>query len=471
MTADLEHDVILPPDPESLTQSLRGMGYTVETAIADIIDNSISAGARSIRVIMNRETEQSGASILIKDDGVGMSESCLITAMKLGSISPLKKRRENDLGRFGLGLKSASFSQCRNLTVVSKKDQQTSSFSWDLDEIVRTGEWKLQKSREIPPCAQIEGEHGTVVLWRKIDRIPFMSKDAQDYDWSSLRKKVCMSLGLIFHRFIADGLEIYFGDDKIKPIDPFFSQDPGKPCDFPRVFWPESGSTVKAWLQCYVVPMTSAMSQDEDGCLQGFYVYRGKRLLQAGGWLGLKDLRVEEQYRLARICLDFENDGDEEWQVDIKKSRARPPAEMRQWLRKYALQARTLSDQTINRQNAKEGRRKRISKLWRKSRGSAPLPDYTSPVMEALFSRLESGGLDAQVMRGFLEILAVSHPSWKGCQILSGEDFRKAIAAIYETMSREYGGERAGEILRDTDPFCNWPGVLGEICGGSYEQS
>ena len=123
----------LPPDPGSLSESLRGMGYTLPTAVSDIIDNSISAEAKTISISMIKADEEVEASLKILDDGIGMTRDELVHAMVLGAVSPLVKRSRNDLGRFGLGLKTASFSQCRRLTVVSKRNGEVSSFSWDLD--------------------------------------------------------------------------------------------------------------------------------------------------------------------------------------------------------------------------------------------------------------------------------------------------------------------------------------------------
>ena len=123
----------LYPSPSSLMESLRDIGYSMETALADVIDNSITAQATDINI--NFSWNDAEPWLAISDNGHGMNYQELLLAMKLGSLSPLESRKDNDLGRFGLGLKTASFSQCRRLTVVSKKENSISAMEWDLDQI------------------------------------------------------------------------------------------------------------------------------------------------------------------------------------------------------------------------------------------------------------------------------------------------------------------------------------------------
>src|SRR5690349_3391180 len=122
------------PKPKSTLNSYRSFGYSVQTAIADIIDNSITARAKNIWINYVWDGSKSYLSIL--DDGLGMDLIELIDAMTPGSKNPQDNRESHDLGRFGLGLKTASFSQCRRLTVVSKKkDTILIKRCWDLDYV------------------------------------------------------------------------------------------------------------------------------------------------------------------------------------------------------------------------------------------------------------------------------------------------------------------------------------------------
>ena len=172
-TTDPEFDIV-PPDAAALVESLRAYGYTLNTAISDLIDNSISAKATSIWIEMNWRGKQS--TISIADNGNGMSESQLVSAMRPGSMNPLAERSAEDLGRFGLGLKTASFSQCRSLTVASRtKSTGIAVRQWDLDYIGRCKDWRLLRAgspnaeEAIAQLAKMP--HGTVVFLDKLDKL------------------------------------------------------------------------------------------------------------------------------------------------------------------------------------------------------------------------------------------------------------------------------------------------------------
>src|SRR5439155_5662342 len=163
---------IANPKPAALIESLRSIGYNLPTAIADIIDNSITAGASEAKI----ECYWSGSDswIAISDNGRGMSDQTLSQAMRPGSENPLDHRSTHDLGRFGLGLKTASFSQARRLTVFSRHNDQKSVREWDLDYVEKTNEWRLltDASPEAKLCLERLhlNQFGTVVLWTKLDR-------------------------------------------------------------------------------------------------------------------------------------------------------------------------------------------------------------------------------------------------------------------------------------------------------------
>lgn len=165
----------LIPNVSNLIESQRSIGYTFQTAVADIVDNSISAMAKKIRLNFNAGSENNEAYVVINDDGTGMSRKELLDAMKYGSKSSLDVRSRNDLGRFGLGLKMASFSQCRKLTVLSKKDGQTNACQWDLDAIYTQQKWmcKVLSPSEIenlPLSYELE-KSGTSVIWQNFDKL------------------------------------------------------------------------------------------------------------------------------------------------------------------------------------------------------------------------------------------------------------------------------------------------------------
>lgn len=328
----------------------------METAIADLIDNSITAGANKITITGSYKGKDT--AIFILDNGRGMDEGSLKNAMRLGSSSPLDSRDKADLGRFGLGLKTASFSQCRKFTVVSKHKGVVSGRYWDLDIINSSDEWQLRTDID-PQYEEMlkDVEQGTLVIWEKLDRI-ISQKDKDAEKRFNAKKSVLRNhLGLTFHRFLESGtLSIEIGGVVVQPWNPFL---PEKEYSFkkelPPVYASNGAVTIKGW----VMPHKMYFSDPEykkagynKGWtnMQGFYVYRADRLLVAGGWLGLSinglAIRQEHHYDLARICVDISNEHDFDWDIDIKKSKATPPDYLRVQLESVAKQTRQLAYQT-----------------------------------------------------------------------------------------------------------------------------
>jgi hypothetical protein len=335
------------PEASSMIETFRAIGYNIETAIADIIDNSISANAKNIWINFN--WNGSKTSLYIKDDGLGMNDSELIQAMRPGSKNPLQDRNEKDLGRFGLGLKTASFSQARKLTVISKKaDYKSVYWTWDLDFVNKTGNWNLIKYL---PDENLEIEisklkTGTIVLWNDIDRVvKDLSKDDSkaEYKFHQTMEQVKKHLAMVFHKFIEKGkINIYFQDKKVIAWNPFLINEPAT-----QIFPEEKIQNGKVTIEGFVLPHKSKISEETyknaEGVKgwneqQGFYIYRNERLLLAGDWLGL--FRKEEHYKLTRIQIELPNTLDESWQIDIKKSVARPPIVFREQIKAYALKVR-----------------------------------------------------------------------------------------------------------------------------------
>ena len=191
------------PFAPALIESMRSLGYSFEAAIADLIDNSISANAKNIRIKL---MPSDNPKLIIFDDGCGMDEYEIEEAMRYGSKNPLEKRKENDLGRFGLGLKSASLSQCRKLLVVSKKNEKISAYCWDLDHISKEGSWMLigYEQDEIKNLPYIElldeVESGTYLVLEKFDRVEESTNDLQETMKENLVDTI-EHLSLVFHRY------------------------------------------------------------------------------------------------------------------------------------------------------------------------------------------------------------------------------------------------------------------------------
>lgn len=343
-----EYDIV-NPDPGSLIESLRAFGYTLEASIADIIDNSIVAQAQNIHIQFTWRGDAS--TIAVVDNGYGMTEAELMSAMRAGSRNPLDSRDPKDLGRFGLGLKTASFSQCRKLTVGSKaKGNPVCIRSWDLDYVNRKREWRLKKVNPLdtdPVFSTLEGkETGTVVFWENIDRqVKRAQVDDQvleNYFYEQI-DLVKQHLEMVFHRFMEspDGVKIFINNRPVKPWDPFLSRHPST-----QILPGESliNADEKITIQPYVLPHRSRLSEreyEEAGghgswnARQGFYIYRNKRLIVAGDWLGL-GFRREDHTRLARIRVDIPNSMDGDWNIDVKKSVARPPSHLKEDFKRIA---------------------------------------------------------------------------------------------------------------------------------------
>jgi len=347
---------IADPNPCALVESLRSVGYSLSTAIADIVDNSVTARASNLWINFHWSGQSSSISIL--DDGLGMNETQLKEAMRPGTRNPTDERDPNDLGRFGLGLKTASFSQSRQLTVWTKiQGGQLTGRRWDLDYVAKHNAWRLQKEfgadtsqafRRLEKMAS-----GTLVIWEKLDRIVDESPKSSDEShqrFLGLINDVKDYLAMIFHRHLTgkttpprDPLKIHINgndaDHAITPWDPFDISSTAVSQASPLEEIPYAGEVVK--VRGFVLPHKDRLSEDEyirgggpRGWIaqQGFYIYRNDRILLAGDWLRLGRGRLwakEEQYKLARLFIEIPNALDLDWSLDVKKSTARPPAKLR----------------------------------------------------------------------------------------------------------------------------------------------
>lgn len=330
-------DIIVPPYAPMLIESTRAIGYSLEAAISDIIDNSISAGAVNIHV---QYWSSSSPYIAILDDGCGMTEKALTEAMRYGCADPTILRDAQDMGRYGLGMKTASLSQCRCLTVISKRDGEINARRWDLDYIRMTGEWSLnalntEEIRCLPMTEKLESlKNGTLVIWQNLDKI-FAGEIDIDSAMADKMHAVNKHLSLVFHRFLQGGdvatkVSLLMNGDTVIGFDPFFTTKSRQAMDEEKVEIPQYGSSVL--VKPFILPHPSKMTKSElemyggtEGLrrLQGFYIYRNKRLLIWGTWFRMT--KMDEFSKLARVRIDIPNSLDELWTLDVKKSTAIPP--------------------------------------------------------------------------------------------------------------------------------------------------
>ena len=339
----------LEPRADILMTAIRSIGYTFESALADIIDNSISSGASNIHINFS---SISPAYISILDDGCGMNLDELRQAMKYGSKDVREKREKEDLGRFGLGLKTASLSQCKRLTVISKKDGHIYGARWDLDIIQNKQAWVLEvlseteveeaypRSTFIPLRDLQTYETGTIVLWENFDRMLDGSNDVETL-FNQKVKDAKNHLEMVFHNFLDSSfshhVKMFFNLRELKGKDPFLKKHPGtQPLSDEEICL--QGEIIK--VKPYILPYLSKLSEDDINLLggieelrhkQGIYVYRNNRLIIWGTWFRLDS--KGELNKLARIRVDIPNSLDSIWEVDIKKSTAILPDIIKQNLR------------------------------------------------------------------------------------------------------------------------------------------
>lgn len=333
--------VALPPFAPVLLESMRAIGYEAAAAVADLVDNAITARAK--RVLIRFDPGRPEA-VAILDDGIGMSEHELSDAMRHGSRSPHETRAEDDLGRFGLGLKTASMSQCRKLTVASRRDGCTSGMSWDLDEVARREDWLAgvlddDDLKHVPFIDYLmQQSSGTLVVWEKLDRLAAGDPGTGSVVSDRMRE-VSDHLALVFHRYLQGRpprLTIEVNHQALTPIDPFLEEAGALAGPEESIIVDGHRVVLRAFTLPHISRLTKAQIETAGGeqglrRQQGFYVYRGQRLIVWGTWFRL--FRQEELTKLTRVRVDVPNALDHLWSLDIKKSAASPPQAIRERLK------------------------------------------------------------------------------------------------------------------------------------------
>lgn len=343
----------VPPHPSALVESLGALGYSLEAAVADLIDNSVAAGASVVDVSFEWNSGEPFARIL--DNGCGMNAATLVEAMRLGGVGPLATRRGDDLGRYGLGLKTASFSQCRRLTVGTRQGGILSIARWDLDLLAAAGgSWDLLQgtapgSEERMRDIELRKEAGTLVLWEVLRT----GAEGSLARFAEALERLEKHLAMVFHRYL-DGdrrrVTVSLNGRSVKGWDPFVASHPATtPQRVARLRDASGDVEVRGYVLPHRDRFLNADEHEAAGGLegwvaqQGFYVYRTGRLIVAGGWLGLGGSREwlrDEASQLARIRVDIVNSADRVWRIDVRKASARPPAALREALTRIAADVR-----------------------------------------------------------------------------------------------------------------------------------
>jgi hypothetical protein len=412
---DVMKPEVVPPSV-NLLHSMRHVGYSLGAAVADLIDNSITAGAH--KIVVDADVVD-GKYIAILDDGRGMTPEVAREALRLaGSVGV---REDSDLGRFGLGLKTASLSQARCLTLVTKRVGTITALRWDIDFVRDSGQWLLIVLDEndivdMPLWEELSAQSaGTLVVWSELDLLlgdtttpgPFLAERLSE---------VRSNLALVFHRFLAqrrERLSISINGIALRPIDPFLSENPKTQRTVPEII---NIADAEVRVEGFTLPHPSGLTPEElrrpdlgtdmrDA--QGFYVYRNRRLISHGHWYGLA--RMTELSKQTRVQVDVPTSLDALWQLDIKKSQAEPP-------QSFKLRLRQLLDPILargHRVHTYRGRREKteVAHVWTKLKtrdGFGYEVNLESPLIQSVLSRL--GIDDAERVIGLLHTIATTFP-------------------------------------------------------------
>lgn len=362
------------PYAPTLIESMRSIGYSFPSAIADLLDNSVSAHAKHIEILTNPSADP---FLVILDDGDGMIKEDLYEAMRYGSSNPLTERSTDDLGRFGLGLKAASLSQCRRLVVVSKCNNEVNACAWDLDYVIQKGVWALQcfdeaELGEYPFIDRLHAmQHGTYIYLCNFDRIKEGTNDLSR-TFAQCLDDMGRHLSLVFHRFLEEGLSIKVNDLSLEAKDPFLKNH--------RATQKKRESSFRIYgekivLQPYILPHASKLSQEDLDKVggkenlkneQGFYIYRQKRLIIWGTWFRLE--RKDELSKLARVMVDIPNSLDSMWSIDIKKSTAILPDILKKNMFNAVYESILSSEAVHSYRGRKEKKNKDIDYVWERQK-------------------------------------------------------------------------------------------------------
>jgi hypothetical protein len=363
------------PSARRLVHSLRDLGYDFPQAVADLVDNSITAEATRVAVDLRFEGQDSW--LRIADNGTGMAGTAITEAMRYGSQQTYG---EEDLGKFGLGLKTASLSQCRKLSVATRRGADRARIEarvLDLDHVIQSNRWEIftvpPGTRDAKLVKPLETGPGTVALWESLDRIlgyKIPTGKRAETALAALGEQLKLHLGMVFHRFLSGEIEgrkrvrILVNGRLVKPWDPFGPTEsetrPLPGCDI-DVRTTDGFGLVR--FQPYVLPPREKFSSEESfhwyagprkwNAQQGLYIYRANRMIQSGGWNRLR--APDEHVKLARAAIDFYPDLDSAFEINVAKARAVLPADLRERLRE-PVESLVRVAQSIYRANSAENR-------------------------------------------------------------------------------------------------------------------
>lgn len=362
----------LIPSARRLIKSLRDMGYDFSQAVADVVDNSLEA--HSTLVAVDVEFDGDNSWLRIADNGRGMKPDELREAMRYGAE---RDYDVDDLGKFGLGLKTASMSQCQRLSVASRWNPDRAdiaAYSWDLDHIERSNRWEIlpldKNGLGITIRQPLKDTTGTVVLWERLDRIlgyrhPYGETARKRL--SQMCRDVEFHLGMVFHRFLTGEarrrrFKILLNGNEVRPWDPFCRSE-AKTRRLQSIPIPVEyeGVSGRVLLEPFVLPHQDDFSSSEAFRIasgpanwnqqQGFYIYRAGRMIQSGGWSNLR--APDEHTKLARVAVSFSPELDEAFKINVAKMRVQLPSSIRETVRDAIVPVVKLAREVYDRKPAK----------------------------------------------------------------------------------------------------------------------
>ena len=501
MELPVEYDVELseeaPPDPAATIETLGALGYSTESAVADLIDNSIAAGATRVNVILHWDGAESWCAV--DDDGRGMTSDELKQAMTIGSRDPLLPRDTGDLGRFGFGLKTASFSQCRELTVGSHTANQRFAYrTWDLDYVRAKGRWLLLKSPSVRVRESIEQCHrsskGTVVLWRRLtgDLVEEGTDVADRRAHQRFLKRVKSLEGhleMTFGRFLLlknRPLRICLNGVPVVGWDPFLTNHSATQ-ELPIERLSQRDQIVV--VSPHVLPHRSKLTEAEYelaggphgwNAQQGFYVYRSDRLIQSGEWF-TRGHSKDADYNLARIAVDVPAALDRDWSLDVKKSFVRPPGQLAGDFKRIAVVTRGKARDVYRHRGTQVGRRtdRPAVPVWRQFRRHGKPAFRINRKHPVISELLENSAAGRKALRDLLRVIEETLP----VPVLPGrqdEERRLPFDAtpdreivgvaerVYETLLRKgLTREAARDRLLKIEPFNLYPDLVDQLYGSA----
>lgn len=483
------------PTADVLMFSMRAMGYSFEAAIADVIDNSISAAASVIE--LGFPVNPADCYVTISDNGVGMTADELFDAMKYGSQLKGQERAENDLGRFGLGLKSASLSQCKKLTVISKANGIKSAMIWDLDVVEREKDWAIvictpEEVEELRNSSWLDDKSsGTVVVWENFDVIEKDIGQASLYhELQRLEDVTADYLSLIFHRFLnrrpgekSARITMKIGEHTLEGLDPFLeSHKKTNPRRLIEIAIPDSqGVEQYVVAQPFILPFQKDMSKEDMRRIggvenyrtkQGFYIYRNERLIIWGTWFGRPKGELTKH---ARIKVDISNALDDLWSIDIKKQHAKIPSIIKQRLTRAVDEAMDLAIRAQKYRGRIEKVDQHVDYIWDRISLREGVFSYRINRNSRVFDLLKGHMSDEAWQRLTLVLDEIensvpyqqiyidkSQNSLDDTVDASREDDVAAEAALLLPTVMSFAGvDRSGaiELLFASEPYCNYPAI------------